>query len=61
MTGGKSQTKPRAVQPNNDLDAALPHLSESDIQELISFFELLATWDREAQASDSCKKTESAR
>jgi hypothetical protein len=43
----------QSIRQNNVPDGALPHLSESDIQELISFFRLLAKWDREANGKSA--------
>ena len=45
MTSDK-QTKSQPLQQNNDSDRGRTNLSESDIAELISFFQLLAKWDR---------------
>lgn len=59
MTGDK-QTESQPLQQNNDPKPART-LTDADIHELISFFQLLDEWDREAKALESCKKTEDAR
>lgn len=50
MASENSQTKSQAVQQNKESDGALPSLSDSDIEELIRFFQLLDDWDREARS-----------
>jgi hypothetical protein len=47
MSYENSETDSQPVHQNNEPDGALPALSDSDIEELIRFFQLLARWDRE--------------
>jgi hypothetical protein len=58
MTSEK-QTESQSVRQGTDLKPQRI-LTDSDIEELISFFQLLAKWDREAKALEPCKKTEDA-
>ena len=53
MTNENSETKSQPVQPNNDPDGALPNLSDSDIEKLVRFFQLLAEWDRQRTPSSA--------
>jgi len=51
MAEKKSQTKSQRVHQNNDPDETLRNLSESDIDELIQFFQMLDEWDRQNTAN----------
>jgi hypothetical protein len=44
------QTKSQAAQQNSDHDEAQGNLTDSDVEELVRFFQLLDEWDREAQS-----------
>jgi hypothetical protein len=47
MAYENSQTKSQPVQQNDEPDCTQPNLSESDIGELVRFFQLLEKWDRQ--------------
>lgn len=50
-----NQTESQPVQQNDDPKPQRA-LTENDIEELISFFQLLDEWDREAKALESARK-----
>jgi hypothetical protein len=58
MTNDK-QTESQPVQQNSDPKPQRA-LTDSDIHELISFFQLLRKWDRESKALESREKPEDA-
>ena len=49
--GNEEQSKLRIAPQNNDSDGAQRSLTDSDVEELIRFFQLLAEWEREHTAS----------
>jgi len=49
---GESESNQVTTCANNDRDGTLLSLSDRDIDELISFFQLLDEWDREAGDQD---------
>jgi hypothetical protein len=50
MARENSQNDSQPIHRNNDPDGTLPRLSDSDIQELVLFFQLLDEWDRQQKS-----------